>query len=53
MARLREEGVPVAAAIAGATGLGVQAMLRTLRAEIDRASAQEHHALKESVPWMP
>jgi len=53
MALLREEGVPVTAAIAGATGLGVQAMLRTLRAEIDRSRAAERNVLEETAPWMP
>jgi GTP-binding protein len=50
---LREEGVPVAAAISGATGQGLQAMLRRLQAEIDRGRAAERNALEESVPWMP
>ncbi|HUS54343.1 MAG TPA: GTPase ObgE [Thermohalobaculum sp.] len=50
---LREEGVPVTATISGATGQGVQAMLRTLRAEIDRGRAAESNVLEESVPWMP
>ena len=41
------------AAISGATGQGLQAMLRRLRAEIDRGHAAERNALEESVPWMP
>jgi GTP-binding protein len=50
---LREEGVPVAHAISGATGQGVQTVLRALRAEIDRNRAAERSALEEPVPWTP
>ena len=50
---LRDEGVPVARAISGATGQGVQAVLRSLRAEIDRTRASERNALEEPVPWTP
>ena len=50
---LRDEGVPVARAISGATGHGVQAVLRALRAEIDRTRASERDALEEPVPWTP
>ncbi|HUF86412.1 MAG TPA: GTPase ObgE [Thermohalobaculum sp.] len=56
---LRAEGVPVAFAISGVTGRGVQALLRALRAEIDRARAAEAAALAEPGtlaepgPWRP
>ncbi len=50
---LRDDGVPVARAISGATGQGVQAVLRALRAEIDRTRAAERNALEEPVPWTP
>jgi GTP-binding protein len=50
---LREEGVPIAHAISGATGQGVQTVLRALRAEIDRNRAAELEALQEPVTWAP
>jgi GTP-binding protein len=50
---LREEGVPIAHAISGATGQGVQKVLRALRAEIDRNRAAEVEALQEPVTWAP
>jgi GTP-binding protein len=50
---LREEGVPIAHAISGATGQGVQTVLRALRAEIDRNRAAELEALQEPVTWTP
>jgi GTP-binding protein len=50
---LREEGVPIAHAISGATGQGVQTVLRALRAEIDRNRAAEVEALQEPVTWAP
>ncbi|MFQ5567410.1 MAG: GTPase Obg, partial [Paracoccaceae bacterium] len=50
---LRGEGVPVSRAISGATGHGVKAVLRALRAEIDRARASERKALEETGPWTP
>jgi len=50
---LREEGVPVAFAISGVTGRGVEAALRALRAEIDRSRAAERDVLKEAAPWTP
>jgi GTP-binding protein len=53
MTLLRDEGVPVARAISGVTGQGVQAVLRALRTEIDRARASERNALEEPVPWTP
>ena len=53
MILLREEGVPVAHTISGATGQGVQMVLRELRAEIDRNRAAERDALVEPVSWSP
>jgi GTP-binding protein len=54
MILLREEGVAVDAAISGATGLGVQTILRTLRAEIDRSrAAAAQNVLERTAPWMP
>jgi GTP-binding protein len=50
---LREEGVPIAHAISGATGQGVQTVLRALRAEIDRNRASEVEALREPLTWTP
>jgi GTP-binding protein len=50
---LRDEGVPVARAISGVTGHGVPAVLRALRAEIDRTRASERTALEEPVSWTP
>jgi GTP-binding protein len=50
---LREEGVPVAFAISGATGQGVESVLRALRQEIDRTRAAERDALREPAPWTP
>ena len=50
---LREEGVPVAHAISGVTGEGVQTVLRALRAAIDRTRAAERNALEEPVTWAP
>ncbi|MHA1529732.1 MAG: GTPase ObgE [Alphaproteobacteria bacterium] len=53
MTLLRDEGVPVADAISGATGHGVPAVLRALRAEIDATRAAERAALEEPAPWTP
>jgi len=50
---LREEGVPIAFTISGATGQGVETVLRALRQEIDRTRAAERDALEEPVPWTP
>ncbi len=50
---LRAEGVPVDFVISGASGQGVEAALRALRAEIDRARAAEAEALAEPEPWQP
>lgn len=52
-ALLRDEGVPVDCAISGATGQGVQALLRTLRAEIDRIRAAEAAAEAPPEAWTP
>ena len=48
---LREAGVPVDFAISAATGEGVPALLRALRAEIDSVRAAESEAAPE--PWAP
>jgi GTP-binding protein len=53
MILLREEGVPVAHTISGATGQGVQTVLRELRTEIDRDRTAERDALVEPVTWAP
>ena len=50
---LQGEGVPVARAISAVTGHGVQAVLRALRAEIDRTRASERNTLEEPVSWTP
>ncbi len=50
---LREEGVPIAFAISGATGLGVQAVLRAVRTQIDLTRIAERNALEEPVAWAP
>ena len=50
---LREEGVPIAHTISGATGQGVQTVLRALRTEIDRNRTAERDALQEPVTWTP
>ena len=50
---LRGEGVPVVSAISAVTGHGVPAVLRALRAEIDRTRASERNTLEEPVSWTP
>jgi GTP-binding protein len=50
---LREEGVPVDYVISGATGQGVQAVLRAIRATIDQTRARERDALAEATAWKP
>ncbi len=50
---LREEGVPVDFVISGATGQGVQPVLRALRDRIDRAREAERPALAEEEQWTP
>jgi len=50
---LRAEGVPVGFTISGATGRGVEVVLRALRAEIGHTRAAERDALKEPEPWTP
>jgi GTP-binding protein len=50
---LRDEGVPISHTISAVTGAGVLAVLRALRAEIDRAKASKHDAPAETVPWIP
>ncbi|MDH3668427.1 MAG: GTPase ObgE [Paracoccaceae bacterium] len=50
---LRDEGVPVTHVISGATGAGVKAVLRALRAEIDEARAAENAALTKVETWTP
>jgi GTP-binding protein len=52
-ARLRAEGVPVAFAISAATGRGVPAVLRALRAAIDRTRAAGAEALAAPESWAP
>ncbi|HSF96355.1 MAG TPA: GTPase ObgE [Thermohalobaculum sp.] len=50
---LRAEGMPVDFAISGATGQGVQEVLRALRRTIDTARAAERDALAVAEPWEP
>ncbi len=52
-ALLCEEGVPVDFVISGATGQGVQPVLRALRDRIDRARAAERTAPAEGEHWTP
>jgi len=50
---LRAEGMPVDFAISGATGQGVQEVLRALRRQIRATRAAETDALKTPEPWTP
>ena len=50
---LSEAGVPVDFAISGATGQGVQALLRALRREIDRVRETEAESTGQAEPWAP